>query len=317
MLFVVGAAVSLGASWLLVSRIERMGNRVGVTEAMLGLLAALAADAPEITSAISALAGNRQDIGEGVVLGSNVFNLAALIGLGAVVAGFVALHRRAVVLAGGVSLWVAAACLLTVTGAAPPLAGLMLVLLVLVPYVVLAADRRDRPERSPVRRWLARAMTEEEQEIHVALVPGAWHWDLMVIVGSLATVIGASVVMERAGAELGTNVGLSGIMVGGVLLAAVTSLPNAVAAVYLARRGRGTAMLSTALEQQRPERGRGPAAPGGRPRRGPTLGRRSAGGVLVRGAHRPRPGLRVSRPAAYDAASACWSWRPTCSSCSP
>ncbi len=36
-------------------------------------------------------------------------------------------------------------------------------------------------------------------------------------------------------------------MVGGVLLAAVTSLPNAVAAVYLARRGRGAAMLSTAL----------------------------------------------------------------------
>ena len=100
LLFVVGAAVSLGASWLLVSRIERMGNRIGITEAMLGLLAALAADAPEITSAISALAGHQQDIGEGVVLGSNVFNLAALIGLGAVVAGFVALHRRAVLLAG-------------------------------------------------------------------------------------------------------------------------------------------------------------------------------------------------------------------------
>ena len=36
-------------------------------------------------------------------------------------------------------------------------------------------------------------------------------------------------------------------MVGGLVLAAVTSLPNAVAAVYLASRGRGAAVLSTAL----------------------------------------------------------------------
>ncbi len=92
--FVLGAAVSLGSSWVLVSRIERMGNRLGVTEAMLGLIAALAADAPEITSAVSALIGHQQEIGSGVVVGSNVFNLAALLGLGAVAAGWVALHRR-------------------------------------------------------------------------------------------------------------------------------------------------------------------------------------------------------------------------------
>jgi len=37
------------------------------------------------------------------------------------------------------------------------------------------------------------------------------------------------------------------IVTGGLVLAAVTSLPNAVAAVYLAARGRGAATLSTAL----------------------------------------------------------------------
>jgi cation:H+ antiporter len=37
------------------------------------------------------------------------------------------------------------------------------------------------------------------------------------------------------------------IVTGGLILAAVTSLPNAVAAVYLAGRGRGAATLSTAL----------------------------------------------------------------------
>ena len=41
--------------------------------------------------------------------------------------------------------------------------------------------------------------------------------------------------------------GVPPIVIGGLVLAAVTSLPNAVAAVYLARRGSGTAVLSTAL----------------------------------------------------------------------
>jgi cation:H+ antiporter len=67
----------------------------GSAEALLGLLAALAADTPEVISAVTALAHGQHDVGTGVVLGSNVFNLAALIGLGALIAGGIKLHRRA------------------------------------------------------------------------------------------------------------------------------------------------------------------------------------------------------------------------------
>src|SRR5204863_78094 len=62
-----------------------------------------------------------------------------------------------------------------------------------------------------------------------------------------ALVIGASVAMERAATALGTHFAVPAIVTGGVVLAAVTSLPNAVSAVYLAARGRGAAMLSTTL----------------------------------------------------------------------
>ena len=245
--FVLGAAVSLAASWMLVSRIERMGNRLGVTEAMLGLIAALAADTPEITSAISALASHQQEIGSSVVVGSNVFNLAALLGLGAVVAGWVALHRRVVVLTGVISLWIAGACVLVVLGDLPPLVGFLLVLAVLGPYTYLAASRRERQAQSRAGRWLALAMREEEMELHPALIPGSRRQDLTVVALALVVVVAASVVMERSAQSLGTRFAVPDIVVGGLVLAAVTSLPNAVAAVYLARRGRGTAMLSTAL----------------------------------------------------------------------
>ncbi len=245
--FVLGAAVSLGASWVMVSRIERMGNRLGVTEAMLGLIAALAADTPEITSAISALASHQREIGSSVVVGSNVFNLAALLGLGAVVAGWVALHRRVVVLTGAISLWIAAACVLVVFGDLPAVVGLLLVAAVLGPYAYLAGIRHERQARSPAGRWIMLAIREEEMELHPASIPGSRRLDLTVVVGALVVVVGASIVMERSAQSLGTRFAVPDIVVGGLLLAAVTSLPNAVAAVYLARRGRGTAMLSTAL----------------------------------------------------------------------
>jgi cation:H+ antiporter len=120
--FAAGALVSLASSWLLVSRLECIGDRIGISEALLGLVAALAADAPEVTAAITALAGGEHQVGAGVVLGSNVFNLAALLGLAAIVAGHIALHRRVVLLGGTVAVWVAGACLAALLGLAPGIA---------------------------------------------------------------------------------------------------------------------------------------------------------------------------------------------------
>src|SRR5579875_1495717 len=111
--FAVGAVISLGTSWVLVSRLERVGERLGLSEAFLGLMAALAADTPEITTAVTALAHHQRAVGAGVVIGSNIFNLAALLGLGAVVAGRIGLHRKVVALGGAVALWVAIVCLVT------------------------------------------------------------------------------------------------------------------------------------------------------------------------------------------------------------
>ena len=114
--FVLGAAVSLATSWVLVSRLERVGERLGLSEALLGMVAALAADAPEITASVTALVHGQATVGAGVVLGSNVFNLAALLGLGAVVAGRIRLHRKVVVFGGAVAMLVGVACLFSVGG---------------------------------------------------------------------------------------------------------------------------------------------------------------------------------------------------------
>ena len=225
---------------------------MGLSEALLGMLAALAADAPEITAAVTALVSGDQRVGAGVVIGSNVFNLAALLGLSAVVAGQIALHRRVVELGGAVAMWISAVCLIAVLGIVSPLAGLLLAIAVLGPYVVILGLDHERLARLRLpaawRRWLVAAVSEEEVELEVAIHPrrgGAR--DAVTAAGAVLVVVGASIAMERTGAELGARHGVGEIVVGALVLAAVTSLPNAVAAVYLAARGRGTAALSTAL----------------------------------------------------------------------
>jgi cation:H+ antiporter len=250
--FIAGVCVSLGASWVLVQRLERVGKRLRFSEALLGMVAALAADAPEITTAISALLDHNRGIGAGVVLGSNAFNLAALLGLAALVAGTIALHRRVVLMNGAVALWVAGLTLLAVFGVLGVLAALLGALIVLAVYLVALAAGGKVSRRIGLPAawsgWLAEAIGEEELELEAAIHPrpGGWGDGLMALL-ALAVVVVASVAMEHSAAALGRDWAVAPILVGGLVLAAVTSLPNAVAGIYLAARGRGAATLSTAL----------------------------------------------------------------------
>ena len=153
--FVVAAALSAGSSVLLVSRLERVGERLGLAEALLGLVVALAADGPEITSALTAVTTGQREIGLGVVLGSNAFNLAAMLGLSVVVAGGLRLPRFATILEGSIALLIAAIAVAAVMAWIAPIVGLLLALVVFLPYVLVCALRPAARARLPLPRlWL-------------------------------------------------------------------------------------------------------------------------------------------------------------------
>lgn len=76
------AALFLGSLFLtalaiavLSKRLDQIGVRLGFFDGLSGLVTALAADSPEITSAVIAQASGRHDLGVGVIFGSNIFNL--------------------------------------------------------------------------------------------------------------------------------------------------------------------------------------------------------------------------------------------------
>ena len=248
LVFLACAASALAASAVLIVRLERIGARLAVTEAVLGLLAALAADMPEISTAVTALVRGQNEVGIGVILGSNVAKLAMLLGLASVVARRIPLDRRVVLLEALVGVGVAAVTVAVVAGTVAPAPGLGIALVVFVPYVVVSSLRPEARARLPIparlRGTLTSALAEEEDDL--GLHPGrGGRVDVVHAVLALAVVVVTSIGMETTGTDLGHAWGLSDLVVGGVLLAIVTSIPNAVAAVYLARRGRGAATLST------------------------------------------------------------------------
>src|SRR5438477_2354559 len=149
-LFVASVLMMLVASAQFARRLDHIGLRLGLPEALLGLLTALAADAPEVSSAIAALVQHEHALALGVVVGSNAFNLAAMLGVSALVAGRVRARHETLELEALVGLWLLAVMLVVVSGGVGATTGGVLVAVVAVPYVLLLAAGPRLAQRLPL-----------------------------------------------------------------------------------------------------------------------------------------------------------------------
>src|SRR5947208_14309253 len=129
----------LAASSVFAGRLDHIGMRLGFPEALLGLLTALAADAPELASAVTALVESRHAVAVGVVIGASVFNIAAMLGLSAVVTAGIRARDETLELEAFVGLWMIAVAIAVAAGGLGGAAGAVLAAVVAVPYVTLLA----------------------------------------------------------------------------------------------------------------------------------------------------------------------------------
>ena len=120
-------------------------------EVLIGLLTALAADGPEVSSALAALSKGAHAAGVGVIVGSNAFNLAAMVGLSAMLAGRVRVGRETLILEGSAGLAVTAIGIALLLGGLSAILAVVLLACVLVPYLtlVLAGPRLATRLRMP------------------------------------------------------------------------------------------------------------------------------------------------------------------------
>lgn len=246
-LFVVSATVTLLAARLFARRLDTLGVRFGFPEALVGLLTALAADGPEISSALFALAKGEHSVSVGVLVGSNVFNLAAMIGVSVLLAGRVTLARSTLALEGFIGAAITLIGGAVLLGWLSPQLAVLLTICVAAPYLLLILD---------TRKWLASrvrllAPLAHGREQHASATPprtssreSPTHHLLGMIVLDVTLIVAGSAGMVQAALTLGARWGISTAILGTLILAPLTSLPNAITAIRLGLARRGTALLA-------------------------------------------------------------------------
>jgi len=248
LVFVVSLGATLFAASVFAERLDVLGHRLQLPEALIGVLTAAGADAPELSSAVVALAQGSHAVGVGVVVGSNVFNIAAMLGLSAVVVGRVRLAPEALALEGGVALAITVIVALLVFGVLPAWVTVLLCGLVLVPYgIVVSIAEGERPKRLSLRQWrhLRRSLggTDRREPVARREVLGP----MLLIPPAVAAIVLGSIGMVHSALTLADRWGLPDAVVGAVLLAVLTSLPNAYTGIRLGRARRGAALVSESM----------------------------------------------------------------------
>ena len=248
-LFVVSLAVTLLAARLFARRLDRLGVRLGFPEALIGLLTALAADGPEISSALFALVKGANDVGVGVIVGSNTFNLAAMLGVSGILAGSVWVSRPVLALEGTTAVAITLIAVAVLFGWVAPVFAVVLAACVLVPYVTfLLRARRSAsvpPPSAPAQRRGGIAAYIERVRRPSAEDPT--HHLLALIVIDVALIVAASAGMVQAVLSLGEHWHVSRAALGVLVLAPLTSIPNALTGVRLGIARRSTALVGEAF----------------------------------------------------------------------
>ncbi len=239
---------SISASYVLIRHLEKFFSSRKLSLIGLGLISALAADTPEITSAMTAIITKQPDIGMGVIIGSNFFNFATLIGLSALISRKITFDKKTIyylaifaILNGTFGLFIGLRLL-------PGFIWFIVSVFSIIFYIksiskikiILPQDDKEQiqspkvfSEELSVKKSLFFSQIHKSTYLHICLL--------------LAAIIALSIVAERNFSDLGHNLHLSEAIIGDLILAAITSLPNAVAAMYLARNVDGNALVSEAI----------------------------------------------------------------------
>ncbi len=252
MLLVLGiasAVLSVSISYFLVHRLEKFFTGIEFSVVGIGLLSALAADTPEITSAVTAVIAKQPDIGVGVIIGSNIFNFAALLGLPVLLNKTVTFQRNTLFKLGLLATTNALFAIFVGFHLLPGLIWFLLSILAMSVYVVFISDKRlsGNNRVNKITQTQDHNLKSAEKSLNGRLSGKHFRVAILQISVAVLLVISMSVIAEHSFADLGHNLGLSQAIIGDIILAVITSLPNAVAALYLAKNVSGDALISEAI----------------------------------------------------------------------
>ncbi len=236
------ALLLLGGHWLVQGAVT-IARALGVSTLMIGLtVVAFGTSSPELAFNLIAALGGNSDLSFGNVIGSNIANIALVLGLSALVTPLPVHSRviwREIPLLVFIALALLGAAYLRYPGSesapAVPWAfgrlegGVMLLAFAVAVGIWFQASRREAHDA------LASVSEEEARETQVASRPLAV---VLFLLGLGSLVLGGKLA-ENGAVRLARWAGVSDALIGLTVVALATSLPEIVTSVVAARKGHG------------------------------------------------------------------------------
>jgi cation:H+ antiporter len=264
--FVVSLLLAVGASAWFTRRLETISDLFDLSPGLLSLLGALGANIPNYVASLVATASGQLVVGLGIILGSNIYNMAIILGISTFASKTrqgIAFTRKAAqdvrvvaastlsimlttLLAVGLLSWRAGGATLPLS---IPVTVVLLTtnLLSLGLFCMLAFHSLRRVPHEHAVTAGATALIDAGDPLPAGNRRMAVTRPLVEAVLALVLALGGVIVMVQTGQAFAVDVHLSQAILGLVILAVATSLPNTVVAFTLARTDRASACLEEVL----------------------------------------------------------------------
>jgi len=235
------AAIGLGVLYFggefLVRGASSLASIIGVSSLAIGLtVVALGTSAPELAVSISAAMSGANDIAVGNVIGSNIANIALIIGLAALIRPM-KVETKIVRIDAPIMILASLALVLALSDSRVSRLEGMLFVAALTAYIAFTFREAQR-EAKKVQEVFAPAVRDSGDS---AATSG-----LFVVVG-LGSLVGGGQLLVSAAVRLATLLGISQTVIGLTIVAVGTSLPELSTSLIASRRGHGDIAIGNVL----------------------------------------------------------------------
>ena len=225
---IVSLVIVIKSADLFVDNIVDIGEHIGISQVILGVTAsAVGTSLPEFGSAMISILSGNPDIGVGVTVGSNIWNIAGILGITAFIAGYIKTGKEELKRDGLMALFTGLILMffMLIGNEITRVAGIVLVIAYLIYlWTLLKAQKKENTEK--------RAKTEESSDVKEVEDKDSKPFNktktiILIITGLAGLIIGCRI-MVWAGVEIAHMANIPEMIIGLFALAIGTSIPELV-----------------------------------------------------------------------------------------
>jgi cation:H+ antiporter len=259
-ILIVALIVVIKSADIFVDSLVEVGESLGISQIILGVTAsAIGTSLPEFGSAMIAVFSGNPDIGVGVVIGSNIWNIAGILGISSLAAGYIFVKKEELKRDGLMTLLTAVILLIfmVLLNEITRVVGVILVVAYIIYLYILirSQQKKSKPEDSGVEETRTATGSDEPEIsssgnvlVEEVIVSGRSRYkNILISLAGLAGLIIGSRLLVYSGVAIGELTGVPQIIMGLFALAIGTSMPELVVTLRSAMKKMHSLSIGTVL----------------------------------------------------------------------